>query len=338
MRNCPACGSDNDDKRIHVWDMDYIVPDGWELPAHNEICLCDCGMIYYDNDKTQEDYDKYYKNRYGTDGTLTDAINYTRLDELIELICKTEPNKHARIVDFGGGNGYVEKKLYLLGYTDVCTVDVGNGLPENIDLLIASHVLEHVYDVHTIMHNIVHHTKGKILIDLPDAIGMSKITTLPILDYHQKHINHFSINTLNILLDSWDYSPIYVNHYLIKSHNYPSFRAIYEKQSEEFSYGESQGRVESNVDEKVKRLKEITWPVIVWGCGDICLHLLTKVNLKIVHFVDNDPAWKGQTIMGIPVFDHIESDAPILIMAQQLQPEVIKQIKDAKLLNRIILV
>jgi phospholipid N-methyltransferase len=334
MRNCPVC---NSDKRIDIWNMDYIVPDNWELPTHNEICLCTCGMIYYNNDRIQEDYDKYYKNRYGTDGTLTDVVNYARLDELVQLVIQTEPNHYACIVDFGGGNGYIKRQLIGLGYDNVHTIDVGDKLPKDIDLLIASHVLEHIYDVHKIMNTLVFHTRGKILIDLPDAIGMSTITTLPMLDYHQKHINHFSIKTLNNLLSQYDYSPIYINHYLIKSNNYPSFRVVYERQNEALSYGKSQGRVESNINEKLKILNEITFPVIVWGCGDICLHLLTKVKLNIVHFVDNDPAWKGQTIMGIPVLDHVESGVPILVMAQHLRVGVLKKIFDADLANKVIL-
>jgi len=332
---CPIC---NSTKRIDTWSMDYLVPDGWELPIHNVICLCKCGMIYYDNDKTQADYDLYYKNRYDSDVVLISDETHARLEGLIELVLQTEPNKSSCIVDFGGSEGYVAKRLAELGYTDVSTVNVGDELPTNIDLLIASHVLEHIYDVHGVMNKLILHTRGKFLVDLPDAVAMAKIKTLPTLDYHQKHITHFSLHILNQLFGQYGYTPIYVYQYMTKPHNYPSWRVVYEKGDECDTYYESRNCVINNIKTKIEKLKRITYPVIVWGCGDVCLHLLTKVKLNIVHYVDNDPAFLGQTIGGIPVLDHVESDVPIVVIAQMQQSAVLKRIQDANLVNRIIVI
>jgi len=56
---CPAC---NCVRRLDDWALDFKVPDGWPQPEHNTVCLClDCGLIYYDNDMTAEDYDEYYR-------------------------------------------------------------------------------------------------------------------------------------------------------------------------------------------------------------------------------------------------------------------------------------
>lgn len=338
-KTCPVCEST---KRVENWKMDYIVPDGWENPTSNTICLCECGMIYYDNEKTQEDYDKYYKTRYDSDWALLTPESNERLEDISQLILKTETNKSIRIVDFGGGMGYIERRLKELGYSDIYTVNVGDELPYDIDLLIASHVLEHVYDLREVMDRLISHTKGRILIDLPDANAMSTVTSLPILDYHQKHINHFTLKTLNSLLKRYFYEPTYVNHYTTKPHNYPSLRVIYDSKLEitrDFEiYYNSKNWVDASMKLKVERMKEITYPVIVWGCGDICLHLLSQVPLKVIHYVDEDPAFKDQTIGGIPVLDHAEGDYPIVVIAQLQQANVLKSIARAGLINRAIII
>jgi hypothetical protein len=334
MRDCPVCGSAN---RVKDWSMDYVVPDGWELPTHNDICLCEnCQMIYYDNDKSQYDYDEYYRLRYNSEPALLGKTAHDRLDGLIEFIVDNENRRDIRIVDFGGGEGYVEKQLRKLGYQDICTVNVGEELPHGIDLLIASHVMEHIYDLKDVMVKLVSNLNagGRFIVDVPDAGKSVKVSTLPILDYHQKHINHFTARTLNILFRQYGYFPSIINNYL-DSKKYPALRILYTRANEADAYCEAKNWVESNVASKIEMLKKITEPVIVWGCGDICLLLLEKVSLNIVQFVDHDPAFIGQTIGGIPVLDHIEGEYPIVVIAQMQQEDILDEIKNKGIENRV---
>lgn len=336
MRNCPVCDSH---RRTIAWTQDYIVPDGWELPTHIDMCLCEnCGMIYYDCDKTQADYDLYYKNRYDSELTLSGKETHDRLDSLTDFIMDNEERKNARIVDFGGTEGYVEQRLRKFGYKDVTTCNVGDALPENIDLLIASHVLEHVFDVKSVMDKLVSHTTGKMIVDIPDSIQMVRINTLPIMDYSQKHVNHFSTRTINLLLAKYDYYPVTIHNYVVTSHNYPAFRILYEKPDEVNTYYRAKEWCESNMAAKIEEMKKISGPVVVWGVGDICLLLLEKVPLDVVHYVDIDPAFKNQTIKGVPVYDHCESDAPIVVIAQMQRELVIESIRKAGLPNKVIVI
>jgi hypothetical protein len=332
--NCPVCGSD---KRTVAWSMDYVVPDGWELPIHNNVCLCECGFIYYDNEKEQKDYDAYYQFRYDSELTLSGEETHHRLDELIDFVMEAEPRMDARIVDFGGTEGYVERQLRKFGYLDVTTVNVGDELPQGIDLLIASHVLEHVYDVKSVMDKLVSHLNigADFIIDIPDSIQMVKSNTLPILDYTQKHINHFTTRTLNTLLARYGYYPTTIHKYVVPIHNYPAFRILYERPDEEQTYFMAREWCESNISAKIEKMKKIQGPVVVWGVGDICLLLLKKVPLNVVHFVDIDPAFKGQTIQGVPVYDHCESECPIVVIAQMQKEAVIESIRKAGLNNKV---
>jgi hypothetical protein len=83
-------------------------------------------------------------------------------------------------------------------------------------------------------------------------------------------------------------------------------------------------------------MKKISGPVIVWGIGDICLLLLKQVPLNVIHYVDNDTAFEGQTIGGIPVLNHVEGDFPIVVIAQMQREQVIERIGKEGLKNRVI--
>ena len=90
--------------------------------------------------------------------------------------------------------------------------------------------------------------------------------------------------------------------------------------------------------EKIEKMKQISGPVVVWGVGDICLLLLNQVPLDVVHYVDIDPAFKNQTIKGVPVLDHCESDAPIVVIAQMQKELVIDSIRKAGLPNKVLVI
>ena len=91
-----------------------------------------------------------------------------------------------------------------------------------------------------------------------------------------------------------------------------------------------------NIAEKIEKMKKIHEPVVVWGLGDVCLLLLDAVPLDVVHYIDLDPSYKGQTIKGVPILDHCESDAPIVVMAQIHKEQIIEIIRKAGLPNKVI--
>jgi FlaA1/EpsC-like NDP-sugar epimerase len=188
------------------------------------------------------------------------------------------------------------------------------------------------------MDKLMGNVRGKFLVDVPDANRLTGIETLPIRDYHQKHINHFTTRTMNLLFEYYGYTPIYMECYTVKSHNYPSFRVVYEYLEALDIYKTSCDKVTSEMEKKLIKLKEINYPVIVWGCGDICLHLLSLVKLDVVHYVDNDPALVGESIGGVPIYDHAESEAPIVVIAQLQRELILESIQKAGKDNRVIVI
>ena len=335
---CPLCDSQ---RRLDDWKMDFIVPDGWPNPIQNTICLClDCGMIYYDNDMTQENYDEYYRKYYGYDGNEHSENNLLRLNALAEL-ATLYAGKDDLIVDFGGADGYLTNRLNGMGYKRAITVEVGQPLPKNIDLLISAQTLEHLYDLKPIVGKLIESLsiKGKLLIEIPSCLEMPYLNPpMPILDYHQKHVNHFLPFVLDDLFRKWDFYRIYTHSGFTPCYFGWHYRAVYQRYVPERIYKLSMLTVHDRVENKIARMQKIDGPVIVWGCGDLCLHMLTKVKLDVVYYVDNDPAFKGATIGGIPVFDSVTTNHPIVVIAQNQASGIIKRIKADGLENEVIVI
>jgi hypothetical protein len=301
-------------------------------------------MIYYDNDMTQAQYDEYYRLYYGYDGNEHSEMNLQRLDELAELAAE-QVDKDALIVDFGGADGYLTKRLNELGYYKAFTVEVGQELPDNIDLLISAQTLEHLYDLRPMIDNLVSHLsyKGQLLIEIPDGYMMPYIEPpMPILDYHQKHVNHLIPAVLDKLFERYEFTRTYTHSGSTPCYFGHHYRVIYRRYVPEVIYNMSKMLIHDRTEAKRVKLEALgDRPVIVWGCGDLCLHMLTKVKLNVQYFVDNDPAFKGAVIDGVPVVDNtwwIAPKMPIVIIAQNQATGILKRIRELGLKNEVIIV
>ena len=262
---CPACHSTK--KRLNTWNLEFLVPDGWPQPTLNTVCLCtDCGLIYYDNDKTAEDYDEYYRNYYGYDGNLLRGGNDIRLDEVAALVNRYFPI-HFRIVDFGGGDGYLERKLRKMGYNDVTTVRVDDPLPEEVNLVISTQVFEHLYDLRGTLDRLVNCMipRGAFLVEVPDAAEMVFLKGSALKDYQQKHVNHFIPFVLDRLFASIGYDRFYSERGEMAGYFGKYYRAIYSRNVGIDIYCSTKIQIQMATDEKIKKLLEINGPVIVWG-------------------------------------------------------------------------
>ena len=341
--NCPLCGSTH---RRDDWKMEFLVPDGWPNPTTNTVCLClDCGMIYYDNDMMQADYDEYYHKYYGYDGNEHSENNIQRLDEIADLVALPALGVHKDdlIVDFGGGkNSYLVSRLTALGYTRAVNVDVGDELPKGIDLLISAQTFEHLYDLKPITARLVGHLsyKGAFIVEIPSTYEMTYIDPpMPILDFHQKHVNHFTHVTLDRLFSDFGFTRIYAHSGSTPCYFGWHYRAVYKKHVQTSAYENARKVIEVRTYQKLEKLRAIgDRRVIIWGCGDLCLHLLSQVSLNVAYYVDNDPAFDGATINGVPVWDRVTSEEPIVVIAQNQASGILKRIKELNLTNKVIVI
>jgi hypothetical protein len=330
MRSCPVC---NGNTRRKIWTMDFKIPDGWPLPKSITWCECKfCGMIFGDGDFNQSTLDDYYKDYYGYG--VDSPENITRLEGIAHWVFGKYAS-NSMVVDFGGGEGSFEKKLKQFGVEDVITVGVGDDLPGNVDVMLASHVLEHIYDLPEAMERITKSIKpgGVLIVDGPDTTGILQDWNMPIMDFNTKHINHFSLINYLDLGRNYGYTAIGVEHYRLQGAY--SWRI-------EFLKGANLGsacmlKVESRLGDFFTSLKG--WegkPINIWGMGDITWHILSKMDLNVQNYIDNDPAYRGKTYNGKPVLERPDNDYPILILAQGQRERLVFNILSMGINNRIV--
>lgn len=324
MRKCPICDSG---KRELLWRADFLVPDGWTRPKYLDWFTCECGMVYGDNETvTNADYTKYYQERYGYG--VNDIEQSNRMMARGHYIAERYKDRSVKIVDFGGGDGGLSSVLARFGFHDVHNVGAGDEMPEDADAVIAEHVLEHVYSMNIAMSDITDCLKdgGLFIVDIPDggAISFAKPAEMPILDYTQVHINHFRVLDMLRLAERWGFELLETSEY--KERFMPCRMFVFVK-------GADIGRMAReyiipNIQEKQEKLQALgDTPVIVWGLGDIALHLLARCPVNVKYFVDIDPAFRGQTIGRIPILDAPISDHPIVVMAQSQKAALLEYIK-----------
>lgn len=307
--------------------MEWVVPDGWPRPKYLDWFECDCGMVYGDNETvTEQDYTKYYQDFYGYG--VGDEQSYGRMRDRAHYIADKFPDRSVRIVDFGGGEAGLTKMIGQYGFKDAHNVEAGEDMPEDVDVVIAEHVFEHIYSMNIAMSDITGSLKdgGVLIVDIPDggAISFAKPEETPILDYTQVHINHFRVVDMLRLMERWGFELLETSAY--KERFMPCRMFVFVK-------GASIGKlarefVTGNIDAKIEKMRELgDKPVIVWGLGDIALHLLAKYPLNVKYFVCNDPAFKNQTIGRIPILEAPISDHPIIVMAQSQKEKLLDRIK-----------
>lgn len=335
MRKCPICDSN---KRETLWRADFLVPDGWTQPAYLEWMRCECGMIYGDNPTiTQDDYDTYYIERYGYGVIGLESTN--TLMERGDYIANHFP-KDSKIIDFGGGESGLPEYLGEMGYTNVTLIGCRQELPGDQDVIVAHHVIEHIYDVQQAMNRIAGALKegGTLIVDVPDSGAMAfelGPDSFSLGDYTQVHINHFRVIDMLNLMRAYGFE-------MTETHSYHArfgTARMYVFVKGLHIMGEKvRDFVVPNIAAKVDKLRKIgNRAVIVWGFGDIASHCLAQVKLNVQYYVCNDPAFKGATIGGLPVLDEPNTNHPIVVLSQAQRGKLIERIK-ATCQNEIIVI
>ena len=335
MRTCPVCGEYN---RRLLFSSGFKVPDGWPLPKIINWYTCtDCGMIFGDGDFSQAMLNEYYTKYYGY------GINSKDVEERLVGIAAEIGRRYpmtTRFVDFGGsgddGLSLCAERLKAIGFTNAYNVNAGEKVPE-CDILLASHVIEHVYDMKETMDEITNALSwdGLLIIDGPDSTGLVREWTMPMLDFHTKHLNHFKMIDYLRLMELYGFELIDSVRYkdVRSSQTAPCFRMYFKRYN---TANESANRVTSSIEDRVEKLRKIDFPVNIWGVGDIAWHLLSKVHLDILDYIDNDPAMRGATIDGKPIVELPTNDKPILIVAQGQRSRLIDKIRSLGLTNEVI--
>ena len=228
LRPCPLCGR-QEVSVLHC--MNLVQAEGSPLPNHYDVVACPaCGFVYADTPVAQADYDRYYAeySKYedpavatGGGGSETDRL---RLELLADRIAKlATPN--ASVLDIGcAGGGLLDalrrrgfaklhgldaapaciRQVNALGIAATCTSlsQLGcAGINGVFDVIVLSHVAEHVVDLSALMKSAVKllSATGHVYLETPDASRYQDFPFVPYYFFDSEHINHFDIPRLNVL-------------------------------------------------------------------------------------------------------------------------------------------
>lgn len=334
-RSCPVCEFKG---RHEIWSMDFRVPDEFPLPSRISWFTCDlCGMLYGDGDFNQSTLNDYYTNYYGYG--INSAQNIIRLKSDAKNIAEMV-SKDALIIDFGGagddGKSILVDELNQLGLYNSACIGVNDPIPANCDIIFASHVIEHVYDLPETMKRLCGALKddGLLIVDGPDSMGILLHWNKPMMDYNTKHINHFMLHSYLDLGRRYKLEAIQVTSYTLDGA--PAFQIHFKR----FDMAEKSSlRIAIKTGQMLDALRiyeKSQEPINIWGVSDIMWFLMDKVSLNVQNYIDSDPAYVGQTYNGHPIVKRPENVFPILILAQGQRTRLIEYIRSLGLKNQIV--
>jgi SAM-dependent methyltransferase len=390
LRGCPVCaGTSCETLRVQR----FVLPDGHPLADGYAVVCCEsCGSVYADVPAKQEDYDRFYArlSKYEDGGTSSGAGDLAwdrqRLSETAARIAAFVPDRQARILDMGCANGGLLNCLWDLGYTNLVGLDpsaacvhhtqtlhgiaafVGSlsTIPQHLgqfDMLLLSHVLEHVLDLQGAVRGIGQRTKtgALVYVEVPDACRYVDFVTSPFQDFNTEHINHFSQRSLRNLLEplGWKAQAEGQSVSLCSADTqYPAVYACYLRTDSAVTPAVTRDsslcpcirayieRSESMMLRLKTRLHDALQgasTVIMWGTGQLTMKLLAEScfdNVRISVFVDSNPINHGKSLLGIPIVapsSIVGMDLPIVIGSVIHQKEIADTVRGTlHLQNRII--
>ena len=223
-------------------------------------------------------------------------------------------------------------------------------------------VLEHIRDLQRAVQCIRDVTlgNGRVFVGVPDASNLIAQQDAPFQEFSTEHINFFSPMSLQYLMEAGGFratSCASVNLELHRGVLTPLVCGVFEHSTEfrtEFPYDvtgkEGLVRYVSECEAMDKQLRNkirqavAGRAVIVWGVGTHTRRLLANNVLRhsdISAFVDSNPKYQGQQLVGIPVLspDRLAGHRePILVSSYAFQEEISEEIRDRlRLPNELIL-
>jgi 2-polyprenyl-3-methyl-5-hydroxy-6-metoxy-1,4-benzoquinol methylase len=354
----------------------FVLPGDKSLTTGYDVVVCErCGAAFADTPVSQQQYDDLYaeRSRYAAGPAAHASDNdrdFARFRDMALDIDRMVADKSARVLDVGCANGQMLAALSALGYRNLCGVDPSPGcvqqalsipgvsaivgslshMPDEagpFDVLILSHVLEHVRDVKPALHYLERFVSAHALIyvEVPDASRYVDFAWSPFQDFNSEHINHFSLVSLENLLRQCGLRPGHAAAKEILSAPGMPYPAIYcfaapgrsvssaiEKDVALKQRLQAYVRVSAALMEQINaRLAERlagSAPVIVWGTGELTAKLLADTALahaNVVGFVDSNPINQGQLLRGLPILAPTElvSGQEIIVVASILHHKAI---------------
>jgi 2-polyprenyl-3-methyl-5-hydroxy-6-metoxy-1,4-benzoquinol methylase len=390
-RRCPICGSTTG---LVLHTQSFILPTEYKLPDSYDVVSCQaCGFTFADTPADQEAYDRFYTicskyedDRVATGGGAQDW-DAERLEQTAETIASLLPNKESSILDIGCAGGGLLVALRNRGYENVVGLDPSPACVEKIkvqgikaylggifkrpgnldnearkqfDLVILSHVLEHILDVEKAINNVIAWLapEGLLYIETPNASQYKDHFKVPFYYFDIEHINHFDLASLRNLAGMHKTVFIAGEERTMKvseDNDYPVIYGVLKNDSSgaieeltpDFSARQCVNRFIEMSKERdnwpeLEALATSQEPVVVWGAGSYAQRLMQMTPLgrcNILAFVDNDKTKQGTLLENVEIKQPRfvkECDATIIVCAALQSDAILLDIADMGAANRVI--
>ncbi|MDY0313543.1 MAG: class I SAM-dependent methyltransferase [Bacteroidales bacterium] len=231
--NCSSCGSKS-------YEL-LAEKDRYGLKYYTRICK-DCGFVYVSPRMTEESYAEFYNNEYrklyvgeniASEKFYEDQVfRGKRIFQFINSHYELN-NKKLDILEVGCGAGGILSVFKENGH-NITGIDLGEeylnygkekhklnliktslkDIDENYkaDIIIYSHVFEHILNLEKELNTIKEHLKenGIIYIEVPGIKYVHKTYEMNFLKYLQNaHVYHFSLNSLSRILQKNNFNLVY---------------------------------------------------------------------------------------------------------------------------------
>ena len=357
-RSCPTCGSRTAEV-LHLQDFASSVDLVSESQV--EIVSCSqCGCGFSDVELDQSTLDQAYQKTskyadmsvFDTENSQAEVNNsfdspwdVERLSITADWLASQFPDKHIRVLDAGCAQGTLLAMLKARGFANLTGLDPSplaidsmmrrfgiSGVAVSFcsptqdlidfDLVILSHVLEHIADVESAVRGLsqVLRPGGMCYLEVPDATRYHEYLVAPFHDFNNEHINHFSLPCLSSLMTAHGFELQFASTKevpIAPGVLYPAVLGLWKKTGvimSGFSF-DSDLRTAltqyiSLSDRLLQRIEDSLaqtvgdGQILIWGAGNLAMKLLTSPSLdksRIVGLVDGSRQRQGTVIGGYTV-------------------------------------
>ena len=219
FRSCPLCENTS---AFTIKHFSYALFDDSPLDDSYNLMSCSkCGFSFFDTKSTTDDFYNYYmQNRhYMAENYGTGALIKKEKERYVSVLSVLQThrlNKLSRLIDIGSAKGGLLSFLKARGYKNLLAIDllpecvnfirtnnieakIGSveALPLNdasIDVVVLSHVLEHVLDLQAAMKELrrVIAEGGLVYAEVPTIEYGCSFKSAPMWDFIYEHVNYFS--------------------------------------------------------------------------------------------------------------------------------------------------
>ena len=380
-RPCPVCNSNVVSK---IRKFDFTLFDKHPMLDGYLLVQCEkCGFIFGDTNVNQLALDDYYENlsKY-EDKSISTGGGYTihdknRLKSAAKYISSKFQNREIAIVDIGCAIGGLLEQLRIEGFNNLTGIDPSISCVEitrsekkckcfhsslfdlkedygKYDLIILSHVWEHILDLKSAITSIQKILKpnGFIYIECPNAMLYKDVIHAPFQEFNTEHINHFTEHAFRNYFGINNYECIDVGNRIIQiasGEDYNAVFGIFQKNNVDNNYSiEFDTKIENSIVEYLEKseiwynqilskiMSEIcnNESIALVGIGQFAFKLLTSIKESnftgSIQLFDNNPLNVGKKIglmevlNGSNIVDRVQISSSKLIITSLIYQDEIK--------------